>query len=122
MSKEPGRWILGLFFIAAGINHFRATPFYVHIMPPSLPAPLLLVLLSGAAEIALGAGLLVKRVSRWAAGGLIALLLAVFPANIHMATHPSVFSEFSPVLLWVRLPLQFVLMAWVWRYARPTVR
>ena len=121
MSKI-GRWVLGLFFVVTGTNHFLQTAFYVQIMPPSLPAPLRLVQISGAAEILLGALLLFERTRRWAAAGLIALLIAVYPANIHMATHPSLFPEFSPVLLWIRLPLQFVGMAWAWRYARPAAR
>ena len=119
MNKQPGRWILGLFFVAAGVNHFRQTAFYVGIVPPWLPAPLLLVQISGVAEIVLGAASLFERTRRGAAVGLIALLLAVFPANVQMALHPARFPEFSPLLLWIRLPLQFVLIGWAWRYARP---
>ena len=81
------RLALGLLYIAAGANHFWHTAFYVSIMPPYLPWHLLLVLISGAAEIGLGALVLVPRWSRLAAWGLIALLIAVFPANLHMALH-----------------------------------
>ena len=98
--------MFSLFFVLAGLNHFRATDFYVRIMPPYLPAPLTLVYLSGLAEIALGAGLLIPRIQRQAAWGLVALLIAVFPANVHMAVHSELFPDFNSTLLWWRLPVQ----------------
>ena len=108
------KWIFGLLFIAAGANHFRDPDFYVHIMPPYLPWHRELVLLSGACEIVLGGLLLVPRYSRYAAWGLIALLVAVFPANLHMAMNPDLFPKLGPVALWGRLPLQGVLIAWAY--------
>lgn len=113
------RWLLGLLFIAAGVNHFWHTAFYVAMMPPWLPWHLALVYLSGIAEVALGALLLTRRWQTWAAWGLIALSVAVFPANVHMALHPELFTQFSPEGLWWRLPLQAVVIAWAWVYTRP---
>ena len=117
--KTPSRYFLGTFFIAAGINHFWHTPFYVAMMPPYLPAPLALVYLSGMAEIALGALLLFSRWQVIASWGLIALSIAVFPANVHMALNPELFRQFSPTGLWFRLPLQAVVIAWAYWYTRP---
>ncbi|MBW4653183.1 MAG: DoxX family protein [Kaiparowitsia implicata GSE-PSE-MK54-09C] len=110
------KYLLALFFIAAGINHFVNPEFYVRIMPPYLPWHLPLVYLSGAAEIGLGALLLIPQYRAIAAWGLIALLIAVFPANLHMALNPELFPTISPVVLWLRLPLQGVLIAWAYRY------
>lgn len=115
-----GRWALGVLFILAGINHFRAADFYVAIVPPALPAPLLLVQISGVAEILLGAALFVPCFRRLAAWGIIALLLAVYPANWNMALNPERFPQFSPVILWLRLPVQLLLIGWAYLYARRT--
>ena len=105
--------------IAWVTNDVEATAdFYVRIMPPYLPAPLTLVYLSGLAEIALGAGLLIPRIQRQAAWGLVALLIAVFPANVHMAVHSELFPEFNSTLLWWRLPVQGLLLMWAYRYTR----
>lgn len=118
-AKQITRYIYGAFWIAAGANHFLNTPFYVSIIPPYLPWPLALVYLSGIAEIGLGALLLIQRWSVLAGWGLIALLIAVFPANIHMALHPELYTYASPLGLWLRLPLQGVLIAWAYWYTRP---
>lgn len=107
-------WLLGLMFAAAGINHFVMPIPYVGIMPPYLPAPLTLVYISGAAELVLGLLVLLPRFRRMAAWGLIVLLIAVFPANWHMALHPESFPTVPPMLLWGRLPLQAVLIAWAY--------
>ncbi len=109
-------WALGLFFIAAGLNHFRAPDFYVRIMPPYLPWHRTLVLVSGACEILGGVGVLIARTRRWAGVGLIALLVAVFPANVQAALGYGLPFRLNlpTVLLWLRLPLQGVLVAWVW--------
>ena len=120
--KFPARYLLAAFFIAAGLNHFWHTPFYVAMMPPYLPAPLALVYLSGIAEIGLGALLLFRRGQVIAGLGLIALSFAVFPANVHMALHPELFTQFSPTGLWLRLPLQAVVIAWAYWSTRPTSR
>ena len=120
--KTLSRYLLSALFIAAGINHFWHTPFYVAMMPPYLPAPLALVYLSGVAETTLGALLLFLRWQVVAGWGLIALSVAVFPANVHMALNPELFSQFSSIGLWLRLPLQAVVIAWAYWYTRPAVR
>lgn len=111
--KEFSRILLGVVFILAGANHFWHAALYARIIPPYLPWPWFLVYLSGICEAALGAGILVPVTTRWAAWGLVALLIAVFPANLHMALHPGDFPQLNPALLWWRLPLQGVLVAWV---------
>ena len=83
--KLISRYLFALLFVLAGVNHFINTAFYMKIMPPYLPAHLALVYLSGFLEIVLGVLLLVPKLTRLSAFGLIALLVAVFPANIHMA-------------------------------------
>jgi uncharacterized membrane protein len=108
-----------VFFVIAGINHFRSPDFYVRMMPPYLPLHRELVWLSGVAEVVLGVLLLIPRTSIAAAWGLIALLAAVFPANVQMALHPETFPSLSPAALWLRLPLQGVLIAWAWWLTRP---
>ena len=116
------KYILALFFVLAGLNHFRNPDFYVKIMPPYLPWHLFLIYLSGFFEIALGVLLLIPRQQYIAAWGLIALLVAVFPANIHMAVHTELYPAISPAMLWARLPLQGVLIAWAYWYTRPDMQ
>ncbi len=112
------RWLFGVFFVVAGANHFVHSAMYVAIMPPYLPWHLPLVYLSGACESILGILLLVERTRTVAAWGLMALLIAVFPANIHMATHPALYPAIPEITLWIRLPLQGLLIAWAWLYTR----
>ena len=113
------RWLLGMLLIVAGVNHFAKPEFYVRIMPPYLPWHAELVFISGVCEVVLGAALLVPRLRRVAAWGIIALLIAVFPANLHMALHAEQFPHFPEPLLWARLPVQALLIAWAYRYTRP---
>ncbi len=117
--------LLGVFFVGAGVSHFTQTAFFTEIVPPYLPAPLLLVCVSGVAEIALGTLVLIPATRRLAAWGLIALLIAVFPANVHMAINdvhpahaPAWMGEPTTLALWLRLPLQLVMIAWAWWYTR----
>ena len=112
------RWLAAIFFIIAGIGHLVKPEMYLKIMPPYLPAPSMLVLISGVAEVAGGLGLLIRPVRRAAGWGLIALLIAVFPANIYMLQHPELF-QIAPWILWARLPLQAAFIAWVWFVAIP---
>ena len=105
-------------FIAGGVNHFAHADFYLPMMPDYLPSHVLLVQSSGVAEVILGAALLVPRLERLAAWGILALLVAVFPANLHMALHPDRFPAMAPAMLWLRLPLQLPLLAWAWVYTR----
>ncbi len=114
------RLMMGAFYIGAGTLHFFITRRYVAIMPPYLPAPQTLVLISGAAEIAGGIGILasIPQVRRAAAWGLIALLIAVMPANIYMVTDHQRFPDIPLWLLVLRLPLQLPLIYWAWTYTR----
>ena len=116
--KLAMRWLLGLLFVAAGANHFRDPAFYERIMPPYLPWHYELVLISGVFEILGGVGLLVPALAVPAAWGLVALLIAVFPANVHMALHSEKFPNLPPAALWARLPLQLVLLAWAYWFTR----
>ena len=116
--KPLARWTLGLLFVAAGLNHFRSFGFYKRIVPDYLPLHGPIVAVSGVAEVLLGGLLLVPRTARAAAWGLVALLLAVFPANVHMASHAGDFPQFPRWALWARLPLQGVLVAWAWWHTR----
>src|SRR5579872_4089169 len=110
------RFVAAVFFIGSGINHFRSAVFYERIVPPGFLSPHWLVVISGVAEMIGGIGLLIRPLRRWAGWGLIALLVAVFPANIYMALEPGRFSDMRlpEWILWARLPLQAVFMAWVW--------
>lgn len=114
--RETVLVLTALFYIFAGVMHFRKTAFYLFIMPPYLPHPLELVWISGVAEVLGGIGLLIPATRVAAGWGLIALLWAVFPANIHMAVNnvtPPGWTV-APWMLWVRLPVQFLLMWEVW--------
>ncbi len=117
--KQFLKYLLAIGFVLAGINHFVNADFYLKMMPSYLPAHLFLVYLSGVFEIALGVLLLIQRFTPLAAWGLIALLIAVFPANIFMAQHAELFSEFSPTALYLRLPVQIILIAWAFWFTRP---
>jgi uncharacterized membrane protein len=120
-AREPAshRWLrygLALLFVSAGVLHFvRPAPF-LRIVPPALPAPGLLVMLSGVAEVAGGLGLLLPATRRLASWGLLALLAAVFPANVYMVGLASEL-HLPAWVLWARLPLQPLLMWAVWRAA-----
>lgn len=113
LTRSISRTVAAVFFVVAGTFHFLKPEFYTQIVPPYFPAPLALVLISGGAEIAGGVGLLIPSVRLAAGWGLIALLLAVFPANIYMALHPEQFQT-APWILWARLPFQGVFIGWVW--------
>lgn len=110
-----GRWALAVFFVVAGLNHFRDPAFYLSMMPPVLPFPQVLNVLAGVFEILGGIGVLVPRTQRFAGWGLIALLIAVFPANIYAALNGHIAGlDAQPWALWVRLPFQALFLAWVW--------
>ena len=115
------RLLAAVVFIGAGWKHFRSREFFERIVPPSLPRPDVLVAVSGVAEMVGGIGLLVPRLRRPAGWGLIALLVAVFPANVYMAAShdPRVTLGLPRWALLARLPLQAVLVAWVWWVSRP---
>ncbi|HEY1848425.1 MAG TPA: hypothetical protein VGG37_04425 [Opitutaceae bacterium] len=112
--RGASRLALALFFAAAGINHFRVPAIYIAMIPPWLPRPEDLNRIAGLCEILGAAGVLVRATRAAAGWGLIALLVAVFPANLHVALAgrmPGM--DAPPWVLWLRLPLQAVLVAWV---------
>lgn len=112
--------LIAVGFVVAGVLHFIRPSLYARIIPPFLPFPMALVYISGVAEILGGLGVLVPSLRSWAGLGLIALLIAVFPANLYMALAPErAGMGVAPVWLWLRLPLQLVLIAWVWWATRP---
>lgn len=115
-----GRVVLALIFVVAGVLHFVIPEAYLRIMPPQLPAHLLLIDISGAAEILGGIGLLVPSTRRLAAWGLAALLVAVWPANIYTAAAHLPLPGMAGVswIQWVRVPLQLPLIYWAWLYTR----
>lgn len=119
VTRNRSRWLLALIFGAAGVLHFVAPLPYVRIVPPALPNAPLLVTLSGIAELVGAIGLLIPRTRRAAGFGLIALLVAVFPANVQMLllAHADGASPLWQALLTARLPLQPLLIWWVWRAA-----
>lgn len=114
-----GRAVMGALYLVAGAGHFLVTEVYMRIMPDYLPAHRELVLLSGLAEMAGGLGVLLPSTRRAAAWGLIVLLVAVMPANIWMVQHPERWPGIPLWALWLRLPLQGVLIWWAWRCTQP---
>ena len=112
-------WVMGAFYIFAGIQHFRVPGFYIPMMPPYLPWHAELVFLSGVAEVLCGLGVLYAPTRKLAAWGTIALLVAVFPANIHVAMNDVALfgaTEGAGPIGYVRLPFQLALIAWAWWY------
>jgi uncharacterized membrane protein len=118
--RAISRWVLTIFMVGAGVNHFYNSPSYLGMMPAVLPAPLALVYVSGVAEILGGLGLILPATRRLAAWGLIALFIAVFPANLNMAVNhlPLGTRELPSWMLWGRLPLQLVLIWWAASFTR----
>ncbi len=117
-ERRGARRALAAFFIGAGVNHFVIPGVYKTIVPPGLGDPETLVRISGVAEVAGGVGVLLPQTRRPAGLGLIALLAAVFPANLHMARNPEKFEKIPAWALYARLPLQPLMMWWAWRATR----
>ena len=117
--KKISLVIMALFYIFAGANHFRDPDFYMRIMPPYLPWHLVLVYISGAAELILGAALLVPKLRQWAAWGIVLLLFAVYPANIYQYQVGGAGFDVPHWVLIVRLFLQLPLIAWAYYHTRP---
>jgi len=115
--KIASKFILAFFMLGAGVMHFAKPDFYLKIMPPYLPAHYELVILSGIFEVVLGFLLLVPKVSKLAAWGIIALLIAVFPANIYLFQNPEVLPA-PPILHLLRLPLQGLLILWAYWHTK----
>ena len=120
MKGNVSSALLAAFFVIAGVFHFVFAPNYMKIMPPWLPWHAMLVIISGVCEIAGGVGVLWHRTRRWAGYGLIALCLAVLPANVQMLLNAQATgaSVLWMAALWMRLPLQLLLIAWIWRATR----
>lgn len=115
-------WIMAAFYIVAGVMHFAHPEYYLPMMPPYLPRHGALIFLSGVAEVGLGIAVLVPWLRSEAGWGIILLLIAILPANIHIALHDvPVFGaqEGAGIWNWVRLPLQGVLILWAWWYTQP---
>ena len=115
-------WVMAAFYILGGLNHLVNPDFYLAIMPPKLPNPEWLNVVSGLAEIVLGVFVLEPRTRVFAAWGLIALLIAVFPANLYVALeNVGVEGPGSGAGAgnWVRIPFQALFIVWAWWYTRP---
>jgi uncharacterized membrane protein len=127
MLNLPHSWVktvllLGLsaFFINIGVDHFVNPGFYLAIMPEYLPLHLEAVYISGFFEILGGVSVLVPRLRSAAGWGLVVLLIAVFPANIHMAINTDLFPDIAPMLLYIRLVFQFIFIYWAYVVTRPS--
>ena len=108
-----GRRLFGPFFVFAGLMHFAIPRAYASIVPDRLPARRAIVYASGVAEIAGGAGVMHPRTRRLAAWWSVATLVAVFPANVHMALNPGRYRvPGGRLALWLRLPVQGLFIAW----------
>jgi uncharacterized membrane protein len=114
--RKAQPYLIGALFVAAGALHFVVPRPYEAIVPPYLPSPKVLVAISGACEILGGLGVVVPATRRFSGWGLVALLLAIFPANVYMAVDSERFRSLAPAwALYARLPLQFVLIWWIYR-------
>jgi uncharacterized membrane protein len=122
-SRVKSIALLGLaaFFINVGIDHFVNPTFYVNIMPAYLPLHLEAVYISGFFELLGGVCVLIPSLRSAAGWGLVALLIAVFPANIHMALNPDLFPEITLNLLYIRLVFQFIFIYWAYGATRPSM-
>lgn len=116
--KTTSKYVLAILMIFAGTMHFANPAFFLKIMPPYIPLHKELVLLSGAFEIVLGVLLLIPKCSSLAAWGVVALLIAVFPANIYLYQHQEILPA-SPTIHLLRLLLQGVLVLWAFWHTRP---
>lgn len=112
------KYLLAIFMIGAGTMHFVNPEFFLKIVPPYLPFHKGLVLVSGVCEILLGVLLLIPRCSHLAAWGIMALLIAVFPANIYLFQNQDLMPA-SPLVHFLRLPLQGVFILWAYWHTRP---
>ncbi|MRX67321.1 Uncharacterized membrane protein [Flavobacterium resistens] len=115
--KQPWHlYLMAFLYILAGINHFRNPKMYIRIIPPFFKNPKFINYLSGAAEIILGTLLFFPITRTFAAWGIIALLIAIFPANLYMYQNKKASFNLPRWILFVRLPLQIVLIFWAYQY------
>lgn len=113
--KTVSRYIMSLFYVSVGINHFLNPDWFVKIVPPILlEFNYQLVYLSGACEVMFGLLILIPKARYYAAWGLILTLAAVFPANIYLAQTNGVAMDTTAAVAWYRLPFQtvFILLAY----------
>ena len=122
LASRPSRLLLAVFFLVAGILHFIFPNAYIAVMPSWLGWHAALVAISGVAECAGGIGVLLPATRRWAGWGLLALCVAVLPANVQMLIDALGAGKAAWIiaLLVVRLPLQAALMGWIWRATQPS--
>ena len=119
MVKTGFRYLLVAFFIFGGVNHFLDPGFYLPMMPPYIPAHQFMVMLSGITEIVAGIMLAIPKVSKAGAWLIIAHLQIFFTVHIYMIQEAStVFSEIPLVALWIRIPFQFLFIAWAFWFTR----
>ena len=116
--KISSVYIMSIFYVSVGIDHFRRPEFYVQIVPPFLPYKLELVLISGFVEIILGSMLFYPKMRVAAANSLILLLVLVYPANIYLAYTNGSALDTSPLIAWGRLPIQFVFIGIAYLYSK----
>ena len=121
-TKRVLLWVMAVLYMFAGFNHLLNPDFYLLIMPPGLPDPGWLNVLSGLAEIVLGVYILEPRVRVLSAWGIIALLIAVFPANVYAALEnvgPEGPGSGPGAAAYIRLPFQALFIVWAWWYTWP---
>lgn len=111
--------VISLFFLAGGVGHFVFMDFFVKAMPEYLSHHKELVIISGIFELLGAVGILIPKTRLWAAYGLMALIIAVYPANINMAMHPEKYPDMSQIFLYIRLPFQFLFIWFVWWAVAP---
>ena len=109
-------YFMSFLYTAAGVYHFVKPKFYLFMMPPYIPNHPLMVSLSGVAEIVLGIALLFPQTRPMAAWGIILMLIVFLTVHIYMLTDPK-FAKVSKIFLWVRIPLQFLLIWWAYSYS-----
>lgn len=120
MAKVFFKYLLVVFFVASGLNHFRVPDFYVNIMPDYLPAHEFLVMLSGVTEVVAGLMLAVPGLSRWGAWFIIAHLLVFFTVHFWMIQHAEdLYSDIPLAGLWLRIPIQVLFIVWTYWFVSP---
>ncbi len=122
MVKLVLKVVMAAFYIFFGVNHFRDPGFYLNIMPPYLPAHDAAVVWSGVAEVVLGGLVLWPRGQWLAAWGIVAMLVAFLPVHVHMLANNHLYPETPVLFLWLRFPMQALLLAWAYWYTVVTVR
>jgi len=120
MKFKPATvYIMGLFYIVVGVNHFLDPAWFIRIVPPILPFKMTLVYVSGFFEILFGIMLIIPKTRYIAGWGLILLLIAVYPANIYLALTNGAAMGTTPIIAWGRLPFQFVFIGLAYWHAKP---